>query len=341
MSGGVDSSTAAFLLQREGHEVVGVSLDLYDFSGVTENRAGTCCSLDDIYDARRVCSHLGIPHYVFNFRDYFEESVIEVFVNEYARGRTPNPCVLCNDRVKFDYLLKRAKALGFDYVATGHYARIEEKGGVFRLKRGVDREKDQSYFLYSLNQDNLPYLLFPCGHYEKGEVRKIAAEAGLPVSDKEESQEICFVTENSTRNFLIGRGLRESPGEVVTVDGRVVGRHAGAFGYTIGQRRGLGVALGKPHYVIHIDPVKNRIVIGPEEFLFSSGAVVEEYSFVEGAPPSDSFPCTVKIRYRGREVPSTVQVRGETLRVVFHEPVKSVTPGQYAVFYDGDTVIGG
>ncbi len=341
MSGGVDSSTAAFLLKEQGYEVVGVSLDLYDFSGVIENRAGTCCSLDDIYDARKVCFTLGISHYVFNFRDIFEESVIENFVREYASGRTPNPCVICNEEVKFNYLLDRAIALGFDYVATGHYARIEKRGGVYRLLKGVDSRKDQSYFLYMLNQKTLPNILFPCGEYRKSEVREIADRAGLPVRQKKESQEICFITENSYRDFLMRRGITTGKGEIVSVHGEVLGHHEGVFNFTIGQRKGLGISAGIPLYVVDLDPSKNRVIVGPEEFLYAEGAYVAKLSFVSGEPPMDVFEAKAKVRYRSPEVDCVIQVKESSGLVVFRQRVKSVTPGQYLVLYNGEEVIGG
>jgi tRNA-specific 2-thiouridylase len=342
MSGGVDSSTAAYLLLREGYEVLGVSLDLYDFSNYIEGRAGTCCSLDDIYDARAVADHLGIPHYVFNYRDIFDGEVIENFIGEYSSGRTPNPCIICNDVIKFQVLLSRVKAIGSDYIATGHFAMITSGGdGEYSLHKGIDGKKDQSYFLYRLNQETLPYLLFPCGGYTKGEVRAIADEAGLPVKDKGESQEICFITENSYRDFLKKRGIQDKSGEIVSVDGRILGEHRGIHGYTVGQRKGIGVSVGEPVYVVYIDPGKNRVVVGPEEYLFSKGALASSLTFVCSFDTGVSFRANAKVRYRAKEVPADVYMEKEGIKVLFDEQVKSVTPGQSLVLYDGNRVLGG
>lgn len=342
MSGGVDSSTAAYLLKDKGYEVIGVSLDLYDFTDVTVDRAGTCCSLDDIYDARDVCYKLGIPHYVFNFREIFEKEVIDNFVYEYAEGRTPNPCIICNDVVKFEVLLNRARMLEAKYLATGHYARIDRgEDGSIRLLKGVDKRKDQSYFLYRLNKTNLPYILFPCGKYRKDEVRKIASDNGLPVDDKGESQEVCFVAEKSYADFLRDRGLREDEGDIVTVKGDIVGRHRGIFRYTIGQRKGIKFAADVPYYVVHIDRTNNRVVVGPQEYLFSSGAIVEKVNILIDQAPGEVFEARAKVRYRAGEVPSKAVMEGDVMRVFFGEEVKSVTPGQALVLYRGDEVIGG
>ncbi len=342
MSGGVDSSTAAFLLKREGYEVIGVSLDLYDFSEVTEDRSGTCCSLDDIYDARDVCYKLEIPHYVFNYREVFEKEVIRNFLDEYASGRTPNPCIICNDVIKFEVLLDRARMLDAAYLATGHYARIKrDEDGTFRLLKGIDDRKDQSYFLYRLNQRNMPYLLFPCGEYRKEEIREIADSAGLSVKDKEESQEVCFVTERSYADFLVKGGLREENGEIVDVSGKIVGKHRGIFHYTVGQRKGLKVQGDVPYYVVHIDPDKNRVIVGTEEHLHADGALVTNINLLKKDLPLDGFPADAKVRYRSDSVSSSVTVDGDTMKVTFDGKGKSVTPGQALVLYRDDEVIGG
>jgi tRNA-specific 2-thiouridylase len=342
MSGGVDSSTAAYLLKEEGYEAIGVSLDLYDFSEVTENRAGTCCSLDDIYDARDVCYKLGIPHYVFNYRDVFEKEVILNFVEEYASGRTPNPCIICNDVIKFEVLLDRARMLGADFLATGHYARIRKgDDNRFRLLRGVDNEKDQSYFLYRLNQKNLPSIMFPCGYYRKDEIREIASRAGIPVNDKDESQEICFITEKSYADFLLQRGLREKEGEIVTVTGDIVGKHRGIFRYTVGQRKGINISADVPYYVVHIDQAKDRIIVGPEEYLMAKGVIADKVTSIEGEFLENEFYANAKVRYRSDDVPAKVTVFGESMQVIFEKEVKSVTPGQALVLYQGEEVIGG
>lgn len=342
MSGGVDSSVAAYLLKEQGFDVIGVSLDLYDFSEVEEGRAGTCCSLDDIYDARKVCDDLGIPHYVFNYREVFENEVIHDFLEEYGQGRTPNPCIICNDIIKFNVLLGRVHSLEANYLATGHYARIErEDDGSFSLLKGRDVQKDQSYFLYRLGQDNLPSLIFPCGNLTKKEVREIAMEAQLGVKDKEESQEICFIPAHSYKEFLAERGFEENWGEIVDLQGRVVGNHRGIFNFTVGQRRGLGLSTAKPYYVVHIDGAKNRIVVGCDEDLYSKGALVDNLSFVQGGPPSKEFRAEAKVRYRSRETWSTVRVTQNRMEITFETQVKSVTPGQALVLYQGDKVMGG
>ena len=342
MSGGVDSSTAAYLLSEEGYEVIGVSLDLYDFSEVIEARAGTCCSLDDIYDARDVCFKLGVPHYVFNYRDIFKTEVIDNFVREYGEGRTPNPCIVCNDVIKFEVLLDRARMLGATFLATGHYARIDKgEESRFRLLKGVDEKKDQSYFLYRLNQRNIPYILFPCGNYKKDEIRRIAANAGLPVNDKDDSQEVCFITEKSYADFLVKMGLSEKEGDIVTVAGEIVGKHQGLFRFTVGQRRGIGVSTDVAHYVVHIDRENNRVVVGPEKYLFSAGAVVEKLNFLAGDLPEGEFAASAKVRYRSGDVSSSVTIKEDTMVVLFNRKVKSVTPGQALVLYRGEEVIGG
>jgi tRNA-specific 2-thiouridylase len=244
--------------------------------------------------------------------------------------------------IKFQVLLSRVKAIGSDYIATGHFAMITSGGdGEYSLHKGIDGKKDQSYFLYRLNQETLPYLLFPCGGYTKGEVRAIADEAGLPVKDKGESQEICFITENSYRDFLKKRGIQDKSGEIVSVDGRILGEHRGIHGYTVGQRKGIGVSVGEPVYVVYIDPGKNRVVVGPEEYLFSKGALASSLTFVCSFDTGVSFRANAKVRYRAKEVPADVYMEKEGIKVLFDEQVKSVTPGQSLVLYDGNRVLGG
>jgi len=275
MSGGVDSSVAALLLQREGWEVVGVSMDLYDYSAVTRDREGTCCSLDDLYDARRVCDTLGIPYYVLNLRDEFRREVIDPFVREYAAGRTPNPCILCNEHLKFRALLRKADELGAEGVATGHYAVIRrEPDGRCRLFTSPDAGKDQSYFLYSLDSERLRRIRFPVGGMVKEQVRRIALEAGLPVYEKRESQDLCFVTDDSYARFLESRGIREDRGRFVDRDGNFLGNHKGVLHYTVGQRKGLGVASREALYVVAIDAEKNEVVLGSDGETFSDEATV-------------------------------------------------------------------
>ncbi|HEX9205646.1 MAG TPA: tRNA 2-thiouridine(34) synthase MnmA [Candidatus Deferrimicrobiaceae bacterium] len=342
LSGGVDSSVAALLLQRDGWEVVGVSMDLYDYSKVTRDREGTCCSLDDLYDARRVCDTLGIPYYVLNLREEFRREVIDPFVQEYSAGRTPNPCVLCNEHLKFRALLRKADELGAEGVATGHYAVIRKgKDGRFRLFASPDASKDQSYFLFSLDSTRLSRIRFPVGEMEKAEVRKVAAGAGLPVYEKKESQDICFVTDASYARFLETKGIREERGRFVDRDGNFLGNHKGVLHYTVGQRRGLGIASREPLYVVAIDAEKNEIVLGTEDDTFGESATVACPTFVAGSPPGKEFRATAKVRYRHAGAASEVRVEGDRLTVRFDAPQRSVTPGQALVLYDGNEVLGG
>jgi len=342
MSGGVDSSVAALLLQREGWEVIGISMDLYDYSTVTRDREGTCCSLDDLYDARRVCDTLGIPYYVLNLRDEFRREVIDPFIREYTAGRTPNPCILCNEHLKFRALLRKADELGAEGVATGHYAVIRrEPDGRCRLFTSPDAGKDQSYFLFSLDSERLRRIHFPVGGMMKEQVRRIALEAGLPVYEKRESQDICFVTDDSYARFLESRGIREDRGRFVDREGNFLGNHKGVLHYTVGQRKGLGIASREPLYVVAIDAEKNEIVLGSDGETFSEEATVVTPTFVAGSPPGAEFRATARIRYHHPGVPCTVRSAADRLRVRFDAPQRSVTPGQALVLYDGAEVLGG
>ncbi len=342
MSGGVDSSVAALLLQREGWEVIGVSMDLYDYSKVTRDREGTCCSLDDLYDARRVCDTLGIPYYVLNLRDEFRREVVDPFIRQYVAGRTPNPCILCNEHLKFRALLRKADELGAEGVATGHYAVIgREEDGRCRLFASPDASKDQSYFLFSLDSDRLRRIRFPVGEMRKNEVRRIALGAGLPVYEKKESQDICFVTDDSYTRFLESKGIREDRGRFVDREGNFLGNHKGVLHYTVGQRKGLGIASKEPLYVVAIDAERNEIVLGTESDIFSGEATIAIPSFVAGNPPGEKFRAAAKVRYRHPGAPCTVRVAGERLQVRFDAPQRSVTPGQALVLYDGNEVLGG
>ncbi len=343
MSGGVDSSVAALLLKRAGYEVIGISMQLWDYSEKLDlpETGGSCCSLEDIADARRVAETIGIPHYVLNMEKVFSKEVVEYFVKSYLTGETPNPCVKCNSEIKFNVLIKRALELDATYVATGHYARIiKDAQGRYRLLKGVDSTKDQSYFLFSLTQKTMAHILFPLGELTKREVRSIAKEAGLRVSEKEESQEICFIEDGNYRNLLKERtALKEGP--IVDTKGNLLGSHTGLFGYTIGQRRGLNIKNGMgPYYVVALDTEKNELVVGTKEELFSEGLLAREVNWIT-APPEAPIEAKVRIRYRHNPVDATVIPQGEQAVVRFSIPQRAVTPGQAVVFYKDDEVLGG
>ncbi|TAM80943.1 MAG: tRNA 2-thiouridine(34) synthase MnmA [Acidobacteria bacterium] len=368
MSGGVDSSVAAALLAENNPNadpngppsVVGMTMQLWNqrrlpaLLGSEEaepgRASGRCCSLDDVYDARRVASFLGLPYYVVNLEDRFEQGVVRPFVESYLAGETPIPCSLCNTEIKFAEFIATARKVGADKIATGHYARVEKDpdSGRYRLLAGRDPSKDQSYFLFGLTQQQLERTLFPLGDFTKEEVRSMARERKLPVAEKPDSQEICFVPTGNYRRFIDaylseqGMKIEDTAGEMVTTDGRVLGRHEGLGNYTVGQRKGLGISTGNPLYVIGLDRANNRVVVGANDELLKSRLVVREINWVRPASEGDSFEARVKIRNKHFPAAARVEARagGEAV-VEFASPQRAITPGQAAVFYDGDEVVGG
>lgn len=341
MSGGVDSSVTALLLQQAGYECVGVTMRLYDSIRVNCNKP-TCCSIDDVEDARKVAARLGIGFEVLDYRDEFENQVIDRFASEYAQGRTPNPCILCNRHLKFDHLLHAAQRMGCDYMATGHYARVDEgPDGLLHLRCGIDAKKDQSYVLYMLEQRHLSRLLLPLGGLEKSQVRRIAEENGLVNARKRESQDICFVPDGNYANFLEWRGVESPAGAFLDVDGNVVGKHDGIVHYTIGQRKGLGIALGYPAYVTAIDSAANTVTIGPREALDVRGFRVSDVVWTASAVPAEAIEAEVRTHYHARRVPVRIVPDGEGAIVEAVGELSAIAPGQAAVFYRGDEVVGG
>lgn len=343
MSGGVDSSAAASLLQQQGYEVIGITLKLWpqDCLSRAEDK---CCGPQAVMDARAVCHRLGIPFYLVDEADAFQREVIGYFAEEYRAGRTPNPCVMCNDRLKFGTLLHRARQLGAGFVATGHYARVERRGdGRALLRRGRDPLKDQSYFLFSLRQPQLAHILFPLGELRKQETREAAREARLKNADKKESMEICFVPDNDYGRFLEQSHLvQRHTGEIVDLQGRVLGRHEGIEFYTIGQRRGLRVAGAHPLYVVDLDPARNRVIVGDLAALQSEEFVVDRCNWIPFDQPNQDLEVTAQIRYRHPGAGATVTPLDERrARVRLHQPQRAVTPGQACVFYQDDLVVGG
>jgi tRNA-uridine 2-sulfurtransferase len=356
MSGGVDSSTVAAMLRAEGHNVVGLTMQLWNQrrlagrEGMPEHVQGRCCSLDDVYDARRVAETIGIPYYVVNHEDRFERDVVRPFVQDYLSGRTPIPCSLCNNHLKFDELLTVAQQIGADAVATGHYARVEfnDESGRWLLKRPADRSKDQTYFLFGLTQEQLSRTLFPLGGMTKPEVRELARKHGLALAEKPDSQEICFVPGGDYKKFLDayleeqGDSLPDTAGELVTTDGRVIGEHNGIHNFTVGQRKGLGVATGSPLYVLQIKGDTRQVVVGDPENLYSRTFLARRTNLISVDDLRDPMRVSVKIRHRHEPAAATIEKTGETeILVTFDEPQRAVTPGQAAVFYDGDVVVGG
>ncbi len=370
MSGGVDSSVTAYLLKQQGYDCVGATMRLWDDPAAAARRGKTCCSVDDVEDARSVCRRLGIPHYAFDMTEEFASRVVDKFARSYEAGLTPNPCIDCNRFMKFDLLLHRARELGCDYIATGHYAQVGQADGEnggdiagdytpgrgdarslensaprFTLSKAADPAKDQSYVLYALTQDQLAHTIFPLGGLTKPQVRAIAEEQGFRNAHKAESQDICFVPDGDYLAFLERRrGCPYEPGAILTSDGARVGTHKGAAGYTIGQRKGLGVALREPMYVCAKDMAANTVTLGPAEALMASSCVVTDWNWVwqPRAPQDKPLACAVKTHYRQREQPARITALGEgRVRVDFDAPQRAMTPGQAAVAYVGNQVVGG
>ena len=356
MSGGVDSSTVAAIMRGEGHKVVGLTMQLWNQrrlagrEGMPEQVQGRCCSLDDVYDARRVAQQIGIPYYVVNHEDRFERDVVRPFVEEYLSGRTPIPCSLCNNHLKFDQLLIVARQIGAERIATGHYAQVEydEARGRWLLKRPADKSKDQTYFLFGLTQEQLSRTLFPLGGMTKPEVRELARKHGLVIAEKPDSQEICFVPGGDYKAFLNaylseqGKALPEVGGEMVTTDGRVIGEHAGVHNFTVGQRKGLGVATGSPLYVIQINNDSRQVVVGGDEELYSRTLRANRINLISVDELREPMRVAVKIRHKHQPAPALIEsVGGDEVLVTFDQPQRAITPGQAAVFYDGDVVLGG
>ena len=345
MSGGVDSSVAAKLIKDQGFDCIGCTMKLYHNEDAGIPRSHTCCSLDDVQDAESVAYKLGIPYYVFNFSYDFKRKVINKFVDSYMRGITPNPCIDCNRYMKFEKLFHRAQLLNCDYVVTGHYARIErdQETGLLLLKKALDETKDQSYVLYDMNQKQLSHTLFPLGSLRKSETRRIADESGFVNADKPDSQDICFVPDGDYASVIeLHTGKAPASGDFIDKCGNVLGRHKGIIHYTIGQRKGLGMAFGEPMYVCRISAEDNTVTLGKEDDLYSCVLTAGDFNWISGKAPDGELRCKVKTRYRHPEQwASVTALDGETVRITFDEPQRALTPGQAAVLYDGEVVLGG
>jgi len=360
MSGGVDSSAVAALLHAQGHPLVGLTLQLWNQRRLAANYAdlglpetvpqGRCCSIDDVYDARHVAEHLNIPYYLVNAQDRFEAEVVRPFVSEYLAGRTPIPCTLCNNHLKFDQLLLTARQIGAERIATGHYARnhYDEARGRWILSRPADKSKDQTYFLFGLTQDQLSRTLFPLGEMQKPAVREMAAGHGLELAQKPDSQEICFIPGGSYQSFLTaylaeqGETLPDSSGELIAASGEVVGRHEGIHSFTVGQRKGLGLSSPDALYVLKIHPDSHKVEVGPDDQLLSTRLTANRLNWVSIPEPTEPIRVTIKIRHRHEPAPATLRVTApDTIEAIFDEPQRAITPGQSAVFYQGDEVAGG
>ena len=342
MSGGVDSSVAAFLMKDKGFDCIGATMKLYDNDDIMESGEKTCCSLDDIEDARSVANRLSMPYYVFNFKDEFKEKVIDKFIATYENGGTPNPCIDCNRYLKFKRLFQKMQELGFDYVVTGHYARVEEQNGWFYLKKGVDAAKDQSYVLYSLTQNQLAHIQFPLGAYSKTEIREIAENHNFLNARKKDSQDICFVPDGDYAKFIEGYlGKTYPKGNFIDINGNVLGEHQGIIRYTNGQRKGLGVAFGKPMYVADKNVKDNTVTLCTNEELFSSELIAADFNWLIPNPQKE-IKCSARVRYNMKEQSATAYILdNDNVKIVFDAPQRAITRGQAAVLYDGDTVLGG
>lgn len=345
MSGGVDSSVAAAILKEEGYEVYGATMQIWQTETEDELiREKSCCSLSAVDDARRVAHILDIPYYVFNMKDDFKKEVINYFVDEYIKGRTPNPCIMCNRKIKFELFLKKAMVLGMDYIATGHYAIIEYDKSLCRylLKRSKAREKDQTYVLYNMTQEMLSKTLFPLGRFSKDEVRKLAEKFKLPVARKPDSQEICFIPDNDYGSFIEKETGINDEGVYVDTEGNILGKSKAYYNYTIGQRKGLGISTGKRMYVVDIKPEENKVVLGEEDKIFSDGLIASDLNFIPFDKLEAELEVTAKIRYTAKEAKAKViPMQNNKVLVKFYEKQRAITPGQSVVFYSGDIVVGG
>lgn len=340
MSGGVDSSVAAALLKRSGLNVIGVTMSVWEGGAAS----GSCCSMDDASDARRVAERLGIPHYVVNAKDRFREKVVNYFTGEYLAGRTPNPCVVCNQSLKFDYLFELGRKLGAARVATGHYARLGEWNGRPAIMRAIGREKDQSYFLFAVSPERLGGVIFPLGGMAKSQTRELARELGLPVAEKPDSQEVCFVPDGDYKSFVRAQSGGQVPpeGDIITRAGEVLGRHRGLMDFTIGQRRGLGLSAPEPLYVTDVRPDTNHVVVGAKDELYGKALLASCVNWLIPAPEALALPLTARVRHRHPDAPARVTaLSGDRAEVVFEEPQLSITPGQAVVFYHGEYLAGG